>query len=89
MTPGAPVPVYLIGSMDAGGSGGAMLVRDGGTLRLAAIVSTTGSINRNGMPFSLQMSSFVRVISIAGGFLAAVEAEDAKPPSIDLQPPPH
>lgn len=70
----APRPLYLAGAMAAGGSGGAMLIRSGGHLALAAIVSSTGAINRNGFPFSLKMRSFIRVIAIDGRFRAAVEA---------------
>lgn len=69
----APRPIYLVGAMDAGGSGGAMLVRDGGGLALAGIVSSTGAISRNGFAFSLQMMSFVRAIAIEGSFRKAVE----------------
>lgn len=71
--PGAPRPLYLSGAMDMGGSGGPMLVRQDGELALAGIVSSTGAINRNGMPFSIAMHSFVRVISVEGSFRTAVE----------------
>ena len=77
---GEPRPVYLTGSMDAGGSGGAMLLRQGGVLRLVAIVSSTGNLSRNGMPFSLEMSSFVRVIGVEGAFLDALGRMAARPP---------
>lgn len=72
--PGAPQPIYLAGAMEAGGSGGPVLVRQGGKLRLVAIVSTTGNFSRDGMPFSLSMGSFVRVIGIEAGFRAAIDA---------------
>lgn len=70
----APRAIYLAGAMDTGGSGGAMLVRSHGSLALAAIVSSTGNISRNGFPFSLAMRSFVRVIAVEGTFRSAVEA---------------
>jgi hypothetical protein len=70
----APRPLYLAGAMAAGGSGGAMLVRSRGRLALAAIVSSTGAISRNGFPFSLRMRSFIRVIAVNGRFRAAIEA---------------
>lgn len=70
---GAPRPLYLSGAMDVGGSGGPMLVRHAGELALAGIVSSTGGINRNGMPFSIAMHSYVRVISVEGSFRTAVE----------------
>ncbi len=71
--PGEPRPIYLAGAMDAGGSGGAMLVRTAGGLALAGIVSTTGAVNRNGFAFSLPMMSFIRVIAVEGDFRRAVE----------------
>ena len=69
----APRALYLSGAMDAGGSGGAMLVRQGGRLALAAIVSTTGAVSRNGFPFSVARMSFIRVITVEGRFRNAVE----------------
>lgn len=77
--PGAPRPYFLIGAMDIGGSGGVVLVRRAGVLMLTAVVSSTGDISRNGMPFSLERSSYVRVIGIEGGFLEALAAPPAAP----------
>ncbi|MBI1218394.1 MAG: trypsin-like serine protease [Rhodobacteraceae bacterium] len=91
--PATPRPIYLSGAMDAGGSGGPMLVRTDGTLHLAGIVSTTGNVSRDGMPFSLTMGSFIRVITVEGPFLSAIATVTGAAPRVAAAPspprPPH
>jgi hypothetical protein len=70
--PNAPRAYFLRGAMETGGSGGVALVRQDGVLKAVGIVSSTGNTMRNGWPFSVENSSFVRVIALEGAVVDAI-----------------